>query len=295
MSTPTRTDAPDGRRYCNPELVDAWPADADMGLKAGEAFSVTTILRTIGGGKSDALCGWAEKLTRKEMVARAGEVLNRHNETNDTYDPVTANQLMSSINASLPTKSFWWAERDKAGDIGTAGHALVENNLRDQMGRLTKVTEVSTDNAGAFIMLDHFRQWRELVEFEPTHVEQRLYSVTDRVAGTTDAIGTWINPDAGANPDKNRRVCVVDWKSSKGIYDEARIQSVAYGEMAVEMDLIGPDHDALVVRLPKEEGLKTLTAVVGPDEQSQYLEAFHAARYLFAAMRLLPKQKRGKK
>jgi hypothetical protein len=108
----------------------------------------------------------------------------------------------------------------KAADIGTAAHAMVEISINGGKplmagAYLELVTEEDRERArNAFGM---YRQWAEMSKLEILHQEMPLISEELRFAGTPDAIGR-----------VGGELCLVDWKTSNGVYADYLLQLAAY-------------------------------------------------------------------
>ena len=90
--------------------------------------------------------------------------------------------------------------------------------------------------------IDAFLEWVADNDVKFYQSEMKLYSRQDHYAGTVDCVA-----------DVNGSRCVVDWKTSKGIYPEYHLQVAAYAQ-AVE-DVTGEQIDqTLVLRLDKSSG-----------------------------------------
>jgi len=141
--------------------------------------------------------------------------------------------------------------RDKAADAGTQAHALIEHASKLMLGLPSEEPDASDE---ARYIFAGWQEWAAQVGYKPLAVERQVYSKRRNYAGTLDAIAELPGLMLGAT--------VCDWKSStKGeLYDEHRMQSVAYRRALAEMtDGIGADAPmemlpGVVVTLPKTAG-----------------------------------------
>ena len=139
-------------------------------------------------------------------------------------------------------------ELEKAQEIGTQAHALVEWELRRELGQdQGPRPETRPEALWAF---ESWETWRRSVELEPLWVEQVVYSKRYGYAGTVDLIARLHLKDA--RHDYGRVLTMIDWKTGKRHYAESSLQAAAYSEALHEMghsDGYAPP--GLVIRLPK--------------------------------------------
>lgn len=190
--------------------------------------SVTTALKALD---KPALLPWAAKLQQEadreavERWAQAG--------------------AFSSLDAALKSVSqAWKKKRDTAADFGTQAHALIEHECRLMLGIYSEEPEVCDE---ARYIFAGWRRWADDAGFKPLAVETRIYHPVHKYAGTVDVVARFEALSAVA-PD---RVVVCDWKSSKNLYAEHRLQSAAYRE-AIEYAGIHLTAGMVVV-LPKDK------------------------------------------
>lgn len=98
-----------------------------------------------------------------------------------------------------------------ASDIGTAAHILFERLAR---GETINDRHVHADVKGH---VRHFREFLEAVQPEFLHLEETCWNDTFGYAGSFDAV---------AKIDGQR--VMVDWKTSKAVYDSVSLQLAAY-------------------------------------------------------------------
>jgi hypothetical protein len=126
----------------------------------------------------------------------------------------------------------------KAADLGTQVHALIEHALKTQLGLAdTEAPPAASDQA--LYVYAGFEQWARDVQLEPLCLEARLFSMRHSYAGTLDFLGL-----------AEGKLTVIDWKVSKAVYPEMRLQSIGY-RMAVAEMLGIPPPAGTIVRLPK--------------------------------------------
>lgn len=107
-------------------------------------------------------------------------------------------------------------ERDKAGDSGTLAHSMVEAHIRGEDPPDIKdiAHEISYPAGQAF---KAYLTWANQSKLEIVEQEMPLVSEKYQFGGCPDAIGLIDN-----------ELCLVDWKTSSGIYPDYLIQLAAY-------------------------------------------------------------------
>jgi hypothetical protein len=194
--------------------------------------SVTTILSVIA---KPALVPWASKVER-EMVLEISAGL---------YEDVHGTPKMSrtawltTMQNRLGKQKAAQKQLERAGEIGSQVHALVEWTLRSKMDQEAGPSPCITDKAMWAFMA--WEDWRRSVHLRPLAVEQVVYSEQHGYAGTLDLLA-----EVEGVPS------VIDWKTGKAIYSEAHLQNAAYRQAVREMGH-GDPRQGLIVRLPKVE------------------------------------------
>jgi hypothetical protein len=112
-----------------------------------------------------------------------------------------------------------YAARDEAGSIGTAAHAMVEASIKGQdpeaREELLALDESGREKArNAFGM---YEAWASMSKLEIVDQEMQLVSERYRFGGTPDAIGLI-----------RGELCLVDWKTSNGVFADYLLQLAAY-------------------------------------------------------------------
>jgi hypothetical protein len=188
-----------------------------------EVPSVTQILRVID--KSGALTQWAANATSDYIRAaiRPGVC----------YDELQIDQIIEQARRNFHTVSR------SAKTVGQLAHEWIEAHLRASLYAtpalplpVNEQTQKAIQAASVWIA-EHFK---------PLTMEHRLYSREHDYAGTLDVVG-----------EVDGQLAVVDWKTSRAVYDEMRLQAAAYAQAWAEMyDVRVPDR--WVIRLDKETG-----------------------------------------
>ena len=111
--------------------------------------------------------------------------------------------------------------RDKAGSIGSIAHERIEHHLKKQEMDLSEYSQADIDKAN--------NSFNGFLEFEKTHKlellksEISLVSETHRFGGTIDLYAML-----------DGKKSLIDFKTSKGIWVEHRIQVAAYKNLLIE-------------------------------------------------------------
>jgi len=109
--------------------------------------------------------------------------------------------------------------RDEAANIGTAAHAMVEASIRGT-DPASAIAEYALDEKGRVKAESAHRAyltWASMSHLEIVDQEMLLVSEEYRFGGTPDAIGR-----------VNGELCLVDWKTSNGVYLDFLLQLAAY-------------------------------------------------------------------
>jgi hypothetical protein len=182
--------------------------------------SVTTVLgRT---WPKPALYNWYAKRGREAMA----EYLARH--MGEMIEPGILDSAVAE--AKLRPKT----DAREAADLGSAAHDLISQELKG---------EAIVVPAELKAVMEAYHKWYEREDLELLDTETAVYSVEPRPhAGTIDALFK----------RKDGSYLLVDFKTSKAIYDEYEVQVHAYRE-ALMASLPGNCHmDGQVIRLGKE-------------------------------------------
>lgn len=102
-------------------------------------------------------------------------------------------------------------KRDEAADIGTLAHGLVEAHIK------TGVLPDPTAPEGARSAFEAYRKWASMTRLEIIEQETSMVSEAHQFGGTLDAIGRM-----------EGELCMLDWKTSNGVYQDYLIQLAAY-------------------------------------------------------------------
>jgi len=134
-----------------------------------------------------------------------------------------------------PELRFWL---QKTGAIKSKEILKTRANFGSTLHKLIEVTlkeEKISDSYDNYLMesINIFNKWRKEHVLIPQALEQHLWSEKYNYAGTCDYIGLFDN-----------KLVILDWKSSKNIYDEYFLQLAAYvnafeEQTGIKVDSIG--------------------------------------------------------
>jgi hypothetical protein len=166
---------------------------------------------------------------------------------------------------------LWWAwdqgrqgkdfreTKDEAADLGTRVHALIEMEMRGQ-----RPTEIPADCESSLLA---FYEWREAFKLQTSGSEVSLVSEKYRYGGTIDYPVLL-----------NGRRCILDLKTSKGVYPDHRIQLAAYGQLWDEAHPDDPVTGYHLLQVGKENG--SFGHYYWPSLAKEF-EAFYLLRCLY--------------
>lgn len=109
--------------------------------------------------------------------------------------------------------------RDKAADVGTVAHMMVEEAIKGgKPYMLEALAALDADgNFQACNAFENWQLWAQQTRLEIVHQEMQLVSERYRFGGTPDAIGRI-----------DGVLCLLDWKTSNGVYSDMLLQLAAY-------------------------------------------------------------------
>ncbi len=153
--------------------------------------------------------------------------------------------------------------RDDRAAFGTRVHKEIQNTLEKK--------SVWLDNSEMEKAIDDFEVWAKEHEVVPIKLEERLVSDRYMTAGTCDFIGD-------ITIDGEKRFMVLDWKTSKKVYDNYKVQVSIYLHMYEEMTGIKVSGGAGVVCF--RDG-KIHEKYIDREECLELIDVFKAARVLY--------------
>jgi hypothetical protein len=146
-------------------------------------------------------------------------------------------------------KRSLYEEAEKAADIGTCAHGLVELHIGNadafSLDRYAKDALPDEDmRKKAWTAFNSYLKWAENFKVRVVEQECLLVSEKHRFGGTPDAIGVVGN-----------ELCLLDWKTSNAVYSDYLIQLAAYRHLWEEnrpgQPITGGFH---LLRFAKEHG-----------------------------------------
>ena len=141
-------------------------------------------------------------------------------------------------------KRSLYEDAEKAADIGTYAHALVEAHIKGETPPACPANLTMDDAKKAGTAFGAYKTWAENFKVRIVEQECLLVSEKHRFGGTPDAIGIVGN-----------ELCLLDWKTSNAVYSDYLIQLAAYRHLWEEnrpgQPITGGFH---LLRFAKEHG-----------------------------------------
>jgi hypothetical protein len=129
-------------------------------------------------------------------------------------------------------------KRDEAADFGTRVHALVESSIKGEA-----LPDIATLPEQVQSGLNAYLTWASMTKLKIVEQEVSMTSEVHQFGGTLDAIG-----------EINGELCLLDWKTSKAVYQDMLIQLAAYNILWTENFPDRPLHGFHLCRFSKEHG-----------------------------------------
>ena len=229
----------------------------------------------IGMKAKPALVGWAAKQSLKYVAKKLGEYEGAQGTPPFTVDT-------SEIHGWLAEAEDSWRDLDNSMTIGTIAHRFAYEELRFR-GGLSKnkpkfpidadpvlmpdfnVAMVDAVNSSARAVLQFFDAHR----IDPILLERPLWSSREGVVGTPDGIAML-----------DGVLSIFDFKSSKALFPEVRLQLAALQNMYQEEFPDQVIRNRWAINIPKNGG-EVQTETYGLDEYSEDLESFRACLTLY--------------
>lgn len=130
-----------------------------------------------------------------------------------------------------------YEQRDEAANAGTLAHELVQADIKGYTPTIVASPEVMAKADQAY---KNYQSWAKLVNLKILETELHLVHEALRYGGTPDAVGV-----------VNDVVCLLDWKTGKGVYTDSKLQVAAYVKLLEENGMECPG-GAHIVRFDKE-------------------------------------------
>ena len=202
-----------GQKYLTPE---------------GDFVRVTTALKAFGGS-TEGLIKWSATEERKAVLEAAREVYAGDTVTNGP------DEFAAAVEANLGQARSHQKQLAKAAEIGTSIHNAIEYRLKADIGQTVGQKPALSDQALWAFMA--WEDWWNGAGLTPVRIEQPIWDPHVGFAGTIDLLAE--GPDG---------LELLDWKSSKGIYESHHMQVAAYGHAARRW---APIVRSRIVRVPK--------------------------------------------
>lgn len=121
----------------------------------------------------------------------------------------------------LPAPSRLYESVETAADIGTAAHGMVEAHINgDDVNAALDSFKLSAEARGtALSAYQSYKSWEEQSKLIIAEQELQMVSEEYRYGGTPDAVGML---------GSGNELCLIDWKTSNGVYADMLIQLAAY-------------------------------------------------------------------
>ena len=110
-------------------------------------------------------------------------------------------------------------KRDEAADSGTLAHSMVEARINGSIFEVPSGT-LETSLEQATQAFNSYLKWEKMTKLEIVEQEMSLVSEEYQFGGTPDAIGM-----------VDGELCLVDWKTSNGVYPDYLLQLAAYKQL----------------------------------------------------------------
>lgn len=158
----------------------------------------------LGRAGKDALVPWAANQTADDIIKNASPIPN---------DP---SRVIVSLEAINHARTAHTRTKEAAGDIGTEIHDYAKAYMRGQRPQLP-------DDEVVIRVAESFRQWHAKSRFDGFQLERPVYSRAHNYAGTPDFWGKY-----------GGELFVIDYKTSKGVYSNFWLQTMAYRIAIIE-------------------------------------------------------------
>lgn len=247
--------------------------------------SVTNILDCYP--KQHALVHWSANRQKVFDVNAAYELFRSGEQFAD------ADHFKKTLDEYIGRQRAHVKELEKAGNLGTRIHKAIESNMKMILDVPHEHRMIPEELEGvALWAYMAFEDWWKECEIKPLEAEIFLHSDELGYAGTTDLVAevTITEPLLKRVAPKYRSAelvtylgktvkCVVDYKTSKGIYDDMFLQLAAYVEAWDESDI---DTWGMIVRLPKtEDDPEFEVRFLMPRHRQQKLDTFLAVKKIW--------------
>jgi hypothetical protein len=207
--------------------------------------SVTEVLDIIA---KPALIGWSFKKAREAALAASRATYELAHPGGHCL-ALNAGSYINAVDKATP-KSTYQLPKTEA-DIGTMVHARIESEMRRELGQDVPVFELPEWEVidgkrvphQAWNAYQSYLAWRKSKEIKIVSVEQRVWSLKLGIAGTADVV-MYVGDV----------LTVGDFKTSKAVYWNYKLQVAAYRAAVAEMEGLETPIGGVVLRFPKDPG-----------------------------------------
>lgn len=206
--------------------------DSHRYRKEGERTYLISVTAATGIlDKSRFLIPWAVNLTGSYIL----QYLDKQ-----SGQKFTPEELRPIVNEALEQHKL---AKEKAASIGEKVHDFAENFAKFKAGLITTCPDITDDMEPEVINgINAFLEWFNTNKVKFTSAEKLLYSRKNDYTGLTDAVAI-----------VNGRNLLIDYKTGKGIYNEAHYQVAGY-VLAYEEETGEKLDGALILNFNKETG-----------------------------------------
>ena len=242
--------------------------------KGKDKAVLPSVTGVIGVMDKPALPGWSARIQQEADIATAWKLIQENRRDYADFF------FFDSDFREMAGKEKEHAKALKeAGEIGTDLHGMIEAYCRRLLGETVADPVVKNDRA--YFAYSGFEEWAKSVDLKPVSTEAMVYSKTHGYAGTFDLLAY-----------VNGKLTIIDWKTGRAIYQEHRLQSVAYRMALAEMS--GVMTEGLLVLLPKS-GDQGIEAHQVMDDVTEAFNVFKSLIPVYHWIKANEKARRSKK
>ena len=207
---------------------------------------VTSILSAIA---KPALAPWMAKMERLYLIDALRDILT------DPHHKTDSDSIIASMESLAKEKKAGDKEKDKAGEIGSQAHDLIDWATKTELGMKVGPRPKVQDAAEVAYMA--WEDWRKEADVVLIASEQTVHSKVHGYAGTLDLEAT-----------VKGLPTIVDYKTGKAVWPESFLQNWAYRMALCEMRDRSPgEFSGFILRLPKTIDDPEFEVVDVPDDK----------------------------
>lgn len=172
------------------------------------------------------------------------------------------------------------AERDKAADVGTVCHAMVECHIRKRKFDPASLTVECSQELliAARKPFESYKKWAKLSRLTPAHAETRLVSERFQYGGMVDAVQI------------DGELCIIDWKTSNSVYLDYILQVAAYRNLWNENNPKKKVTEGHLIRFGKGDKQSFAHHAFSEDDLDVAFQAFTLERALYDILKDVEKR-----